>query len=62
MSQNLSDLTNMDDYTDLVKILRAVIRRMLGAERTIYVKEDNEDPEERILNLHPNYFIDDMGN
>lgn len=58
VGSNVSNLDSMDDYERLMKILKAVITRMIKLDRTFIVSEDCEDIALRLLKLHPNYYMD----
>ena len=58
-AQNIGDLNNMEDYNDMIHILRAVLKRLIKSERVfIVVREDSNDDMNSLIRMHPNH---DMG-
>lgn len=58
-AQNISNLNNMEDYNDLVHILKAVLKRLIRSERVfIVVKDDKSDDQMSLIKMHPNHSMD----
>jgi len=48
-------LTAEDQKESMVKILKAVIKKMIKDDRMIMVQQDSLNEDQRVLSLHTNY-------
>ena len=55
IAQNISIVNTMEEYNRMQAILKSVINRQLKNERNMMISEDNADPLQRWIKMHPNY-------
>jgi hypothetical protein len=49
----------MEDYNDMLNILKAVLKRLIKSERVFIVtRENKEDDQLSLIKLHPNHAMD----
>ena len=58
LTDSLTSINTMDQFHDMNKVLRAVINKLIKDERTFIIVKDHEDPNERILRIHPNHTLE----